>query len=227
MDAHRRRHGPYTAAGAVVRALVPEMLTRDPDLVRRYDIELLSAAPDLAAIVPSSRETLTSMAIPAERTRFYALLRTKRIANGLVEFVTGALDQLPGGAAGGGPRTLVVENVHEADATDLEFLAAVVRRVDPGRLTLVACSPALDLPDAAVAGELRRRARIVAGPGGRGAAAGAAHGAGREADLAWQFVVADGTSDDPATVAAYQALDPGERARLHDRRAGNWKSGGS
>src|SRR5690349_21625384 len=75
VDAHRRRHGPYTAAGAVVRALVPEMLTRDPDLVRRYDIELLSAAPDLAAILPSSRETLTSMAIPAERTRFYALLR--------------------------------------------------------------------------------------------------------------------------------------------------------
>ena len=25
VDAHRRRHGPYTAAGAIVRALVPGM----------------------------------------------------------------------------------------------------------------------------------------------------------------------------------------------------------
>src|SRR5690242_19532235 len=43
--AHRRLRGPYTAAGAVVRALVRGVLDRDPDLVRRYDIELLSAAP--------------------------------------------------------------------------------------------------------------------------------------------------------------------------------------
>jgi tetratricopeptide (TPR) repeat protein len=212
VDAHRRRHGPYTAAGAVVRALVPGMLTRDPDLVRRYDIELLSAAPDLASIVPSSRETLTSVAIPAERTRFYALLRTKRIANGLVEFVAGAVDQLPGG----GPRALVVENVDQADATDLEFLAAVLRRVDPGRLTVVICSPTQDLPDAAVAGELHGRARIVtandAGPGRHEPMV-----AGR--DRAWEFVVSDGTSDDPGAIAAYEALDPGERALLHDRRA--------
>ena len=91
VDAHRRLRGPYTAAGAIVRALVPGVIDRDPGLVRRYDIELLSAAPDLAPVVPSSRETLTSMAIPAERTRYYALLRTRRIANGLVEFVCGAL----------------------------------------------------------------------------------------------------------------------------------------
>lgn len=45
VDAHRRLRGPYTAAGAVVRALVRGVLDRAPDLVRRYDIELLSAAP--------------------------------------------------------------------------------------------------------------------------------------------------------------------------------------
>lgn len=209
VDGHRRRHGPYTAAGAVARALVPGMLDLEPHLVRRYDIELLSAAPDLAPIVPSSRETLTSMAIPAERTRFYALLRTQRIANGLVEFVTDALDQLPGSA----PRALVIENVDQADATDLEFLAAAVRRIDPGRLTLVVCSPTQDLPDAALAAELRERARIVE------ARSGQAFAVGGGADPAWEFVVSDGTSDDPEAIAAYEALDPGERARLHDRRA--------
>jgi tetratricopeptide (TPR) repeat protein len=231
VDAHRRLRGPYTAAGAIVRALVPEVAGRDPGLVRRYDIELLSAAPDLAPIVPSSRETLTSMAIPAERTRFYALLRTKRIANGLVEFVSGALPGQARGPAvsgspspvdslpGGGPRALVVENVDQADQTDLEFLAAAVRRIDPGHLTLVLCSQAQALADEALAGELRQSARIVTvsnheepgpGAGARGAA---------DPDLAWEFVAADGTADAPRALAAYDALDPCGRALLHDRRA--------
>jgi len=126
-DAHRRLRGPYTAAGSLLRALVPEVLDRDPGLVQRYDIELLSAAPELAAAIPNSRQTLTTMAIPAERTRYYARLRTRRIANGLVEFLLGALPP--------GPRSLIVQNADEADLTDLEFLAAALRRIDPARLT--------------------------------------------------------------------------------------------
>ena len=210
VDAHRRLRGPYTAAGAVVRDLV--RVGRDPDLVRRYDIELLSAAPDLAPVIPSSRETLTSMAIPAERTRFYALLRTKRIANGLVEFVTGAL-------SGREPCTLVVENVDQADPTDLEFLAAALRRVDPGCLTLVICSRTRDLP-----GEVGLDVEAMVVPAEDGRAGTGAPGS--ESELAWEFVRTDGTSDDPAVVAAYEALDPGERALRHDRRAAVLRAGG-
>jgi tetratricopeptide (TPR) repeat protein len=214
VDAHRRLRGPYTAAGCLARSLTPTILDRDPGLVRRYDLELLSAAPDLAPIVPSSRETLTSMAIPAERTRFYALLRTSRIANGLVEFVSGAL---PGQLAGDGPPTLVVENVDQADGTDLEFLAAALRRIDPRRLTLVICSPAEDLADEATLAVLRDRAKIVRiGPNGSSPAAGVS-AAGH--DLAWEFVGADGTTDHPDAIAAYEALEAGQRAPLHDRRA--------
>ena len=139
VDAHRRLRGPYSAAGRVVTALVPRVLPRDPGLVHRYDIELLSAAPELSAIVPSSRETLTSMAIPAERTRYYARLRTVRIGNGLVEFIRDS-------PAEAGPRVLVVENVDQADPTDLEFLASLLRRVDPERLLV----QRLDLGRAAV-----------------------------------------------------------------------------
>jgi len=214
VDAHRRLRGPYTAAGAVVRALVRGVLDRDPDLVRRYDIELLSAAPDLASIIPNSRETLTSMAIPAERTRYYALLRTKRIANGLVEFVTGALSGQPAGS-------LVVENADQADQTDLEFLAAALRRIDPGRLTLVVCSRTRDLPGGA---ELEPAGEVVAViPAGEDTADTGTPGSGSE--LAWEFVRSDGTADDPAVISAYEALDPGERARLHDRRAAELHAG--
>jgi len=217
IDAHRRLRGPYTAAGSLVRALVPEVLERDPDLVRRYDIELLSASPELAAVVPNSRETLTSMAIPAERTRYYARLRTRRIANGLVEFLLGALPP--------GRRTLIVQNADQADSTDLEFLAAALRRVDPAGITLVVCSATAELADATLLAALadhaetvqvRRPAAAADGAAGSGASSAAA---ARESGPAWAYVQAECTLDDPVLIAAYRALRPADRARLHDRRA--------
>jgi tetratricopeptide (TPR) repeat protein len=206
VDAHRRLRGPYTAAGQLVSHLLPLTLPGDPALVRRYDIELLSAAPDLSSIVPNSRDTLTSMAIPAERTRYYARLRTVRIGNGLVEFVRDS-------PADTGPRLLVVENVHRADPTDLEFLASLLRRVDPGRLCVVVCTADQDPDDETLLAVLRSRARLTAvAPG-----TPAAPNADPEVD-ARRYVDADCTSDEPAQLAAYQALDPETRARLHDRR---------
>jgi tetratricopeptide (TPR) repeat protein len=206
--------GPYTGAGTVARAVAAEVLRRDPALVRRYDIELLSAAPELSAIVPDSRATLTSMAIPGERTRFYARLRTKRIANGLVEFLQGALPA-------DGSRVLVLENVDQADETDLEFLAAGLRRIDPARLALVICSSADELDDPALAAALTARAaRTVAGAAGSpGNGSTADRTGGGAARRAREYVWSDGTADDPVLVAGYRALEPGERARLHEERA--------
>jgi tetratricopeptide (TPR) repeat protein len=216
VDAHRRLRGPYTAGGTMARALAPAVLESDPDLVRRYDIELLSVAPDLSPIVPNSRQTLTSMAIPMERTRFYARLRTRRIANGLVEFVR---DSLPDGE----PRSLIVENVEHADPTDLEFLAALVRRVDPARLTIVICTGHADPPDVEILSVLATYAQTDRlGASGRDQSA-SAHPAGSSVDRrqrdAWTYVATDCTDDNPRRRLAYDALSPGERAQLHDRRA--------
>lgn len=219
VDAHRRLRGPYSAAGRVVTALVPPTLPVDPDLVRRYDIELLSAAPELSDVVPSSRETLTSMAIPAERTRYYARLRTVRIGNGLVEFIRDS-------PVGAGPRVLVVENVDQADPTDLEFLGSLVRRVDPQRLCVVVCTPDTDPNDETLLAVLRSRAlltpvtRDTAGaPTAADATADDSAADRTDAETAWRYVASDCTSDEPAQLAAYRALDAAERARLHDRRA--------
>jgi hypothetical protein len=210
IDAHRRLRGPYTAAGSLLRALVPEILDRDPDLVKRYDIELLSAAGELAAAIPDSRQTLTTMAIPAERTRYYARLRTRRIANGLVEFLLGALPPAP--------RSLIVQNADQADVTDLEFLAAALRRIDPALLTLVVCARTRDLPDDTAQAVLAERAELVT------AETGPVAPAGREDP--WAYVTTECTSDDPALIAAYHALAPAERARLHDRRAAELEARG-
>jgi len=203
VDAHRRLRGPYTAANRIFREIVPEALDRLPELAERYDLELLSAAPELRAVMSCSRETLNSVAIPAERTRFHARLRTIRLSHGLVEYLR---DTLPTDE----PRTLVVENVEHADPTDAEFLAVLLRRIDPSRL-IVVCTGSTRPDHELLAGALDTYAVDTAVP-----SAGATSPTG---DLPRQYVDGECLSDDPALVAAYQALPDDERAALHERRA--------
>lgn len=226
VDAHRRLRGPYTAAGTMARTLTPGVLARDSDLVRRYDIELLSVAPELSDCVPNSRETLTSMALPTERTRYYARLRTKRIANGLVEFCRSAWDDDV-------PRSLVVYNAEHADQSDQEFLAALLRRTDPGRLTVVVCTGSDAQPGEALASALAAycdRAEpepIVSPAAGPGAPVGPS--ADSSVDPAWAYVRAECLPDGPeggALRSAYEALSAAERAVLHDRRVDDLRAAG-
>ena len=217
VGADRRLRGPYTAAGSVVRALVPAVLTSQPELAARYDIEVLSVAPELGPVLPCSRETLTSLAIPAERTRFYARLRTQRISHGLVELLTGAL---PVGA----PSSLVVTDLDQADPTDVEFVLTALRRIDPARLTLVICLDETLLEDGTTLTQLTRHARLdtssaAAGPPADPPAGPATQGPLDAAELAALFVDGDGTCDDERARAAYLAMPAPRRAELHDRRA--------
>ncbi|MBC3841473.1 hypothetical protein GXW82_17855 [Streptacidiphilus sp. 4-A2] len=45
MNAHRRLRGPYTAAGTILRAVVPQALERFPDLVAAHVIEIPQRLP--------------------------------------------------------------------------------------------------------------------------------------------------------------------------------------
>ena len=219
VSADRRLRGPYTAAGSVLRALAADALVRCPDAVARHDIEILTVAPELTGTVPASRETLTSLASPRERTRFYARLRTLRIAHGLVEFLSTYT-----AALGDGPRTLVVDGVQHADPTDREFLAVLLRRADPALLVVVVAtgSDPLDEPEDPLAAPSALLTRALDEHCVRHAHPG------RDAEQdpqdqarsvgAADYVTSDGTSEDPRALAAYQALEPGERARLHDAR---------
>ena len=190
VDAHRRRRGPYSAAGELLQALVPGLLATRPGLVRRHDIELLTAAPELAAILTCERSSLTWTSDAEERTRFYPRAQTTRVGHGLTELL----------AACGDGRALVIENLHEADPTDAELVAIMLRRVDPEVLRLVITSR-----DEAPEHALEVHAPATRAPAGARSAAA--------------YVAADCTSDEPAQIAAYEALEPAERAALHDARA--------
>ncbi|ASW55430.1 tetratricopeptide repeat protein [Plantactinospora sp. KBS50] len=229
LDAHRNLRGPYTAAGALLREIVPAILARRPDLVHRHEIEILSIAPELRDVVPVTRETLTSLAIPGERTRFYSRLRTLRHAHGVAELVNAWLADLDE------PRTLLVNNVHQADPTDQELFAVLLRRADPARLCLRLATgiEPMDEPIGRVAvplsAALRRHAvpveAVAAAPAQDATAVpaqdatAAAGGSAASAALAREYVCSDCVDDDPALYAAYAGLEPDARAALHDERA--------
>jgi tetratricopeptide (TPR) repeat protein len=208
VDAHRRHGGPYTAAGAVARALVPEVMQRWPGLVRDHDIELLAVAPDLAAVVSCDRQTLTSSASPEERTRFYPRARTRRVAHGLVDLINDYVTRL------GVERTLVVTRVDEADPTDAEWLAILLRRAHPSllRVTIASSRPELDGELGAAA---TRYATVEVLPGEEVQPDQVVD----VVESARRHVDSDCTSTDPVLIAAYGAVDAAVRAHLHDERA--------
>jgi len=206
IDAHRRIRGPYSAAGSLARALVPGALRRWPEIVERHDVEVLCVAPELRGVLSCSRETLTSLAPPAERTRFYPPARTQRIAHGLTEMVRDIVR-----AEGGPRRALVIERVDESDVPDAEWIATMLRRIDPALLQLVICSETELAGDGVLGAALRRYAEPHVLP--------AAPRPAQTGDPARRYVESDCTSSDPAARAAYEALPAAERAALHDARA--------
>ncbi|WP_406313776.1 tetratricopeptide repeat protein [Streptosporangium sp. NBC_01639] len=158
VDADRRLRGPYTVGGAIASALAP---VAAPELLSRYDLELRAMAPDLHGLVPVRRQSVADHLPRAERILVHAPRRTLRLSNGFAEFLREHLTAT-------GPRTLVVETVHEADPTDRELLAVLRRRIDPELLTVVTGEQAV--PDEsltpeehdALADELEREGTIGA-----------------------------------------------------------------
>lgn len=223
VDAHRRSRGPYTVAGTVMRALAPEALARFPELVAAHEVEILTVAPELRELVPARQETMTSLAVPSERTRFYSRMRTLRIAHGLRNFLDELLHLQQDR-----PRALVIDDLDHADPTDAEFVAVLLRRLDPAVLTLVVGGRAALLapppaPESVEVGTpvgeplhaaLEQHCRQV---DCTAIEADPTEETGRAAAV--RYIAGDCRDDDPALLAAYAGLPEQERRELHDARA--------
>ncbi|GGP82436.1 tetratricopeptide repeat protein [Streptomyces melanogenes] len=208
---HRRLRGPYTGAGSLVRALVPAAYERWPELVRAHAIEILTMAPELKDRIGAAPETLTSLAAPEERTRIYAAVRTRRLAHGLVEFLHSYTN-----LRGSGPLGLRFTDIDEADPTDQEFLAILLRRIQGMPISVTVGSRGGDLPDELVSALARYATRLTPAQTATATTTGAPQDPGR---LLSAYIASDGTSDDPDELAAYEAADPALRTTLHDERA--------
>lgn len=208
VDCHRWLRGPYSGLGGVLRALVPKAQREWPDLVGTHAVEISAMAPELKELVGTMPETLLSQATTEERTRFYPLVRTRRLAQGAIDFLQSYI-----ALAYARPVTLSFVNVDEADRTDQEFLALLLRRARPDRLNVIVATRNESLPED-LASALRTYARRV------DASPRPPHEERRDRDeLLRAYIDSDGTSDDPAELGAYRAADPSQRAALHDARA--------
>lgn len=203
---HRRLRGPFTGGGTLLRRIVPELLDVDADSVAARALEINALAPELTPLVPTPPQTLTHLATAKERTRFYPATRALRIAHGTAELLLDwARATRPGGVV------IAFHDLDDADPTDRDLVAVLLRRADPAVLTVVADTTgnADDLLGRAVAAHAARAARPPY--------THAPHPPGT--DLAQLYIDSDGTSHDPALHAAYTQLPPPERARRHTARA--------
>jgi tetratricopeptide (TPR) repeat protein len=216
-DAHRRRRGPYTGAGELLRQIVPALLPAHRDLLQAHDVEIRAVAPELRDLLPGTRETLTSLASTEERTRFYPGAYTLRVAHGLADLLTELAGLL-------GPRTVVFTRVGDADPTDVELLSVLWRRADPAWLQLILVSESEALPEPL--GSLGSLGSLVERPAVTRADGAASFPGPEDTDWATWFVGTDCTSTVGAAREAYVALPPAARARLHDERAGELEATG-
>jgi tetratricopeptide (TPR) repeat protein len=140
IDAHSNLRGPYTAAGELARRLVPAVHARTPELAERHQLVLLSVAPDLGDRLPVSSEMAQLFTFSGEG---YPRSWTRRLAHGLIDFLLAALTATPVPRHG-----IAFENAGQADPLDREFIAILLRRADPARLTLriASASDRLDEP---------------------------------------------------------------------------------
>jgi tetratricopeptide (TPR) repeat protein len=219
-DCHRRLRGPYTGLGTVLRHLVPGLPASARAAAQRHVIEVLAIAPELSRVLEAAPGTLTSGAVLEERTRWYSALRTRRLSNGIIDL----LRELHGDGAAA-PLVLMFDRVDEADATDQEFLALALRRLDPGRVRLLLGSSGGTLPDALLGAcaEHAETLRVTAAPASALEQSPAdGHAAspeeGRLEEAARAFVRTECTSPDPAAASAYDRIPDDVRRRLHDER---------
>jgi tetratricopeptide (TPR) repeat protein len=211
---HQRLRGPYTGTGPVLRTFVPDAFRRWPDLVEAHRVELLYTIPELSADIGPEPESLVGSTPFDERTRYFGQQWIRGMSQGVVTFLVEYARRRAAEGVDGGPLRLAFDDVDAAERTEQELLALLVRRADPATLHLALGSRADRLPAELAAGlrTYAERSDLPAdlpAPGPQRTAA----------DLARAYVRSDGTSDDPAELAAYQAADPATLARLHDERA--------
>jgi tetratricopeptide (TPR) repeat protein len=140
LRAHRNLRGPYTAGSELLRFVVPELMIAHPELVKPASTAVVAIAPDLENAAPARPQTLTDLAEGNERTRFYAVQRTRTLAFMVSELVKAWAQAChPGGV------TLRFWDLPDADPTDIQLFRVLRRRCDP---------LAIEILDASSSGQL-------------------------------------------------------------------------
>ncbi len=204
VDCHRRLRGPYTGAGSVLRLMVPEIIASEPALARAHRIEIAALAPELRDALGFPPQEFTE--VPKVAVRVQDVAYTGRLAHGVI-------DLLLAWSGHAGPLALGFAGVDEADPTDREFLAILLRRAPESQISVTIATRATRID-----GELGAALARYAGQHPAVPVAPVPDGRTKE-ELARAFVWSDCTSQDPAEERAWDQLESTARQRLHDQRA--------
>jgi tetratricopeptide (TPR) repeat protein len=202
---HVNRRGPFSGLSCLLTELVGDVQRGWPELVVRHRVAIVTVAPALEALTGPVPKSLTALSKGEERTRYQDGL-SRRAAHGIVELLNEyAARREPS------PLTLAFDEIDEADGTDQEFLAVLLRRADPALIRVVVAG----------AGEPAHPelARALAAHAVRHDAPPQPRETPDDAGGLRAFVMSDGASDEPAERAAWEHADPAQRAALHDARA--------
>ena len=206
VNCHRGLRGPYTGLGSALRIIIPQLWEQHPELVGAHATEIVTVAPELRPLLGWAPQEFT--AVPKLSIRPRDIFYTERLAHGLTGLL---LDWARTQASG--PAALSFHRADQADHTDQEFLAILLRRAEPALITVtVATQDGEMIPELSQA--LRDHARAAPA-----AARPSPPDQRTAAELVRAYVDSDGTSTDPAELAAYAGADPAVRALLHDERA--------
>jgi len=199
LRSHHNLRGPYTAGGELLRRIVPELKSVDPDLIKPVSTAVVAIAPDLESDVPIRPQTLTDLAQGDERTRFYAVQRTRDLSFMVSELVkVWAQTCHPEGV------TLRFWELTDGDPTDVQLFRTLQRRCSPAGLEIVDVGPVTS-----------------SGPVGESDGSdgdGGSRRSGGSPDPAQRYIDSDGTSTDPTEQAAYEQLADADRRTRHSRR---------
>lgn len=199
VDAHRNLRGPYTAAGEVILAFVLRYGAAAQEAAAPRLTTLLAVRPELGELLEVPAEVEASLAFSREGNLTSWSLRS---AQAIVDFLLACLDR-----AGAEATVIALLDLDKADPLDREWLALLLRRADPERLTLLIGTATEAVPEP-LAEALRRHAALQRIEGGA-----------TSPPTADAYIACDCVDDDPAAITAYRALPAAARASLHRDRA--------
>ncbi|MEV7598283.1 tetratricopeptide repeat protein [Kitasatospora sp. NPDC089797] len=139
------QRGPYGGVGEFVRRLVLAQ-GRSP-LVARHQVELLCTVRDLRPAMAWATEAVAALDVADVQIRFHPARRTRHLAYGVAEFVAAWAAGQPA------PTAVLLDRVDQADATTVELVDTLLRRLDPARLRLYVGGAALPAALAATVAE--------------------------------------------------------------------------
>lgn len=216
VDAHRNRGTPYAAAASLVRQLATSGWGDGSFAFVQHQLTLRCIVGDAPEFGPATEELVQWLRISREGDPASFSLR---LANGAADYVICCAEEVAKP-----PLSISFTQVDNASAADVQFLAVLLRRANPQRLSLRFHTSSQDVSEPLFSMlKAHARVKVMNAP-----AAGIPEGLmasvqlmpfRRRTELATKYVESECTTEDVVQKLSYASLPASQRKVLHRARA--------